>query len=257
MKADRLNESYGKIIKDLLSFQEDMATHEEIRDRITSHGKVTGIKLCILCFATLIICAGLSLNSISGLIGAMLITEIFGSIQAMAYGTVSADWNVVKKYLIGLLMQVFVSLIVSTVYFLILPINETTSEIIRRIKTPNYDVIIASCSALIGILGYTRKVKASSVIYGATIAVILLPPLCICGYSISRGETEMLMKAAYSFGVNSYVIFLFSSLILTVMRVPKMQGISDQQWKKLRGKMIRNTILSIIPAVLIAYGVLC
>ena len=63
----------------------------------------------------------------------------------------------------------------------------------------------------------------------------------------------MLGGAAYLFLVNAYFIFLASAIILGVLRTPKVRKLTEKEWKRLRFRMIRNTIIILIPSLVLGY----
>lgn len=195
-----------EILKDAFSLESDTANYEEIRTRLVEGGQVTGTNMCVLMLAIFIASIGLNMNSTAVIIGAMLISPLMGSIQAAAYGTATADLRLFRKSVIGLMFQVMVCLITSTLYFLISPISTTTSELLARTQPTIWDVLIALFGGIAGIIGITRKEK-SNVIPGVAIATALMPPLCTCGYGIATGQWRFLLGAGYLFLVNSYFIF--------------------------------------------------
>lgn len=244
-----------EILKDAFSLKSDTADHEEIRNRLVEGGQVTGTNMCVLMLAIFIASIGLNMNSTAVIIGAMLISPLMGSIQAAAYGTATADLRLFRKSMIGLMFQVMVCLITSTLYFLISPISTTTSELLARTQPTIWDVLIALFGGLAGIIGITRKEK-SNVIPGVAIATALMPPLCTCGYGIATGQWRFLLGAGYLFLVNSYFIFFSSAAILLVLKVPKkkeIREITPEQWKRLKKAIIRNTIIMILPSIVVAY----
>ncbi|MGM9615497.1 MAG: hypothetical protein ACI3W7_08225 [Oscillospiraceae bacterium] len=78
-------------VKEAFSLHHDTADYTEIKERIISGGQVTGTNLCILMMAILIASVGLNMNSTAVIIGAMLISPLMGSIQAMGYGVAASD----------------------------------------------------------------------------------------------------------------------------------------------------------------------
>ena len=74
------------VLKTMFTLQDDMASYEEIRDRLLSGGRVTGTNMVVMMCAILIASVGLNTNSVAIIIGAMLISPLMGSILAMAYG---------------------------------------------------------------------------------------------------------------------------------------------------------------------------
>jgi uncharacterized hydrophobic protein (TIGR00271 family) len=243
-------EGFLEITKKAFSLSEDKAENGVIRDRLLSGGKVTGTNLCVMICAMVIASVGLNTGSTAVIIGAMLISPLMGSILAIAYGCVSVDLSLVKKHATGFLFQILVSIAASTIYFLLSPIKEPTAELMARTQPTFFDVIVAMAGGLAGIIGQTREDKANNIIPGVAIATALMPPLCTCGYSIANRNLQMLGGAAYLFVVNAYFIFLASSVILSAMRIPKVRELGQDEWIWLKKRMIRNTLIILLPGIL-------
>jgi uncharacterized hydrophobic protein (TIGR00271 family) len=200
--------------------------------------------------AILIASVGLNTNSTAVIIGAMLISPLMGSILAIAYGTVTADYAEVRKHLTGFVFQIIFSILTSTIYFFLSPRKGVTDELIARTTPGLFDVIIAMAGGIAGIIGQTRKDKTNNIVPGVAIATALMPPLCTCGYSLANGRWDMLTGAAYLFIVNSYFIYMSACVVLTLLRIPQIREISEQERKHARVVLIRNAILVILPSIL-------
>lgn len=246
---DKKGESFVAYIKNMFSLKEDTASHAEIKTRLLDGGKITGTNMCVLICAMVIASVGLNTGSTAVIIGAMLISPLMGSLLAMAYGTVSNHGALTGKHFIGLLIQIGISLLASTIYFALSPIKEPTSELLARTSPSFFDVIIAIAGGTAGIIGQTRKDKANNIIPGVAIATALMPPICTCGYAITNGKIIMFSMAAYLFLVNAYFIFLSASIVLTILKVPKEKEMNESDWKKARWRMLRNTLLIVLPSI--------
>lgn len=254
MKERERKVKISDILKDAFSLKNDTAEQEEIRTRLVEGGQVSGSYMGILMLAILIASIGLNMNSTAVIIGAMLISPLMGSIQAAAYGIASADLKLFRKSSIGLFFQICISLLTSTLYFKISPISMATSELLARTQPTIWDVIIALCGGLAGIIGMTRTEK-SNVLPGVAIATALMPPLCTCGYGIATKQWEFLWGAGYLFCVNAYFILFASTLILEILNVPKKQvALSNKQRQAIKRKIIINTIIVILPSLFVAYN---
>ena len=241
-------------VKEIFSLHEDAASHEEIRDRLLSGGRVTGTNMVVMICSIGIASVGLNMNSTAVIIGAMLISPLMGSILAMAYGSVSGDLPLTENHTIGFIFQVFASILAATVYFLLSPVKEATPEIIARTNPTFFDVIVALFGGVAGIIGQTRKDKANNIVPGVAIATALMPPLCVCGYSIANRNLAMLGGAAYLFLVNAYFIFMSASMILTLLKIPRVRELTEKQWKRRKRIMVRNTIIIVIPSIIYAFA---
>jgi uncharacterized membrane protein len=82
-----------------------------------------GTNLWILVFAIFIASLGLNMNSTAVIIGAMLISPLMGPIMGIGLSLGINDLALLRKSLYNFLFAVLISLITSTVYFLISPIN--------------------------------------------------------------------------------------------------------------------------------------
>lgn len=238
-------------IKEAFSLRGDTADYHVIHERIVDSSNIKGSNMCILMLAILIASIGLNMNSTAVIIGAMLISPLMGSILAMAYGTAAIDAQLFVKSAIGFAIQIAISLLVSTIYFVLTPLNTATSELLARTNPTVWDVLIALCGGLAGIIGITRKEK-SNVIPGVAIATALMPPLCTCGYSIANGQWRMLLGAGYLFFVNTYFIFLSSAIVLIALEIPKVGSVPEAVWKKIKKRVFRNTIIVVIPSIILA-----
>ena len=251
------NEDHRLTIKEQIrkafSLKEDSASNEEIRTRLLDGGHITGTNMCVLVCAMIIASVGLNVSSTAVIIGAMLISPIMGSILASAYASVSADYPLLRQHTIGFGMQIAISVAAATIYFLLSPIKEPTVELLARTSPTFFDVLIAFFGGLAGIIGQTRLDKANTVIPGVAIATALMPPLCTCGYSIANGRWDMLLGAGYLFIINAYFIFLSASIILSVLKIPKMKELTEKEWRRHRFRMVRNTIIIAIPSIFAVY----
>ena len=253
MSLEEQHETIKEKIRTAFSLSEDSASNEEIRDRLLDGGKITGTNMCVMVCAMVIASVGLNVSSTAVIIGAMLISPIMGSILASAYGNVSADYVLLRNHMLGLGMQVAISVAAASIYFFLSPVKEPTAELIARTSPTFFDVLIAFFGGLAGIIGQTRLDKTNTVIPGVAIATALMPPLCTCGYSIANGQWDMLFGAGYLFIINAYFIFLAASIILTVLKIPKTTELTEKQWKQHLFRMVRNTIIVAIPSVIALY----
>ncbi len=253
LKKNIRSGTMGEYIRSMFSLSADTASHEEIRDRLLSGGRVTGTNMCILICAIIIASVGLNTGSTAVIIGAMLISPLMGSILAIAYGTVSNNLHLVEKHLTGLLIQIVFSLAASIVFFWLSPIKEPTSELLARTQPGFFDVIVATAGGIAGIIGQTRQDKVSNVIPGVAIATALMPPVCTCGYAIANANMRMFLGAAYLFLINAYFIFNSAALVLTLLKVPKVRELTESQWRRQRFRMIRNTVVILLPSLVMLF----
>ena len=241
-----------KFFRKVFSIRSDMASHEIIREKMISGARVTGVNAVILLCAILIASIGLNTDAVAVIIGAMLVSPLMGTIMGFSYGVVAADVETVKKSIFGFATQVLISLIVSTLYFLISPIKEATPSLLARTSPTYFDVIIAVAGGIAGVLAQTRKNEYSNVIPGVAIATALMPPLCTCGWALANGEWQYLLGALYLFIINTYFIYLATIIMLAIMAIPKVKELTMKRWKQIRIRISITTLITLIPFIVLA-----
>ena len=245
----RGDDSFKRLLKKTFSLTKDVATHEEIQYRLLSNGTITGTNMLVMLCAIVIASVGLNTGSTAVIIGAMLISPIMSTILASAFCVITADYMRVRRYLLGLVMQIVISVGASTIFFLISPVKEPTAELLARTSPSFFDILIATFGGFAGIIGQTRAEKSNNIIPGVAIATALMPPLCTCGYSIANRNWTMLAGASYLFLINAYFIFLSAAVVLAVLRIPKVRDLTEKEWRRLSRIMVITTLIILIPSI--------
>jgi len=144
------------------SLQEDKA-HDDLIDESLRNGvELRGATPWVLIFAIFIASVGLNVNSTAVIIGAMLVSPLMGPIMGIGYGIGIYDFPLIRKSLLNLGIATLISLLTSTLYFLLTPLSEAQSELLARTTPTIWDVLIALFGGLAGIVGATRKEKSTS-----------------------------------------------------------------------------------------------
>ena len=252
---DKIEEAKGIYkylnLKHLFTVKDNMMPYYEINKMMYDNTKVSGSTMCILILAIFIASIGLNTNSTAVIIGAMLISPLMGNIMAFGYSLAVEDLHLMIRAVIGFVIQVTISLITSTIYFAVTPITVTTSELLARTSPTIWDVAIAFCGGLAGMIGSTRKQK-SNVIPGVAIATALMPPLCTAGYGIGTGQLRFFFGAGYLFIINALFIALTTALVTAALGVPRKKEKNQVKQKKLHRKIILIIIIAVIPSVFAA-----
>ena len=142
------------------------------------------------------------------------------------------------------------SLITSTLYFLITPLDVATDEMIARTSPTIWDVLIALFGGLAGMIGSTRQ-KKGNVIPGVAIATALMPPLCTAGYGLATLQPTFLFGAFYLFLINTLFIMLSSAFVTVMLKVPVHHSVNERQQQRINHIVAFITTITIIPSVLI------
>lgn len=184
------------------SLIEDKADDSQIDENLRSGVELRGTNLWVLMFAILIASVGLNVNSTAVVIGAMLISPLMGPIMGIGYGVGIYDAQLIRKSFRNLGIATLISLLVSTLYFILTPLSEAQSELLARTSPTIWDVLIAFFGGMAGIIGATRT-KNTNIIPGVAIATALMPPLCTAGYGLANANWSYFFGAFYLYSAYS------------------------------------------------------
>ncbi|MBI1317268.1 TIGR00341 family protein [bacterium] len=230
----------------------DNASPEATMEGIQRDIDFKGFNVWILILAIYIASIGLNVNSTAVIIGAMLISPLMGPIMGIGLSLGINDWPNLKRSFRSLSIAVVVSLITSTLYFSITPLDDAQSELLARTQPNILDVFIAFFGGLAGILAGSRKEK-SNVIPGVAIATALMPPLCTAGFGLGTGQWNFFFGAFYLFLINATFISIATFLVVRYLKFPLAQWTDERTRKRTSGWLSLLTVLMIAPAVWFFY----
>ena len=210
-----------------------------------------GPNVFILACAIIIASVGLNLNSIPVIIGAMLISPVMGPILGFGLGLGTNDTVLVKEALKNFAVMVVISILASTVFYLISPLQLVhQTELLARTNPTLYDVLIALFGGFAGILENSRKEKGGTVIPGVAIATALMPPLCTVGYGIAHLEPKFILGAFYLFLINSVFITLATFVTVKYLHFSNAFGEEDVRRKHAARWSAVIIIALLVPSIL-------
>ena len=240
-------------LKSLIHLSDEI-DYENASASIRKNISFKGTNVFILACAIVIASVGLNVNSIPVIIGAMLISPVMGPILGFGLGLGTEDNSLVKTSLKNFGVMVIISIIASTLFFLLSPLSLVNpSELLARTNPTIFDVLIALFGGFAGIIETSRKDKGS-VITGVAIATALMPPLCTVGYGLSRLNWAYALGALYLFVINSIFIALATFAMVKYFRFPIASN--DENNKRLpKHWLALILVLVIVPSVISAISV--
>ena len=240
----------SNVFHSIFNIYDDQMSYDEIDRMMYENTIIHGPNMWILMMATFIASIGLNVNSTAVIIGAMLVSPLMSGIMTMGYSLAVRDVSLLLRALGRFGVQVLISLTTSTIYFMISPLSEATSEMIARTSPTLWDVLIATFGGIAGAIGNTRN-KKSNVIPGVAIATALMPPLCTAGYGIATGQSQFFIGAGYLFLINTMFISLATMIMTLIMGVPYHRSISKRGQKTINRVIFAVSMIVIIPSVII------
>jgi uncharacterized hydrophobic protein (TIGR00271 family) len=233
------------------SLLDDKADDAEIDRSIRAGVELRGATPWILMLAILIASIGLNINSNAVIIGAMLVSPLMGPIVGLGYGVGIFDFFLVRRSLANLAIAAGISLLTSTLYFLVTPLDEAQSELLARTTPSLWDVLIALAGGLAGIIGLTRREK-SNVIPGVAIATALMPPLCTAGYGLANGDWAVFGGAFYLFSINCVFIAFAAVVVIEFLRLPHRKFVDPVRERHVKRALFAIVLITGLPSIYLA-----
>ncbi|TAF66121.1 MAG: TIGR00341 family protein, partial [Flavobacterium sp.] len=234
----------------------DLHTGEENKQKVLENVKANisfrGASVWILACAIVVASVGLNVNSTAVIIGAMLISPLMGPIVGAGFSLGIYDFELLKKAAKNLVIATLVSLLVSTIYFILSPFKETQSELLARTSPNIYDILIAFFGGLVGVIAITRVEKGNP-IPGVAIATALMPPLCTAGYGLAIGNWKYFFGALFLYTINCVFICISTFVIVKYLKYPEANHINPKYRKQIKYTITIITVLLIMPSVYFAY----
>lgn len=243
-------------IKQLLLLGDDAASEQEIIESIERGVNFRGAKLWILVIAVFVASLGLNTNSAAVIIGAMLISPLMGPIIGMGLGVGIYDFDLLRRSWRNFVIATLFSILTATVYFMLTPINEARNELLARTSPTIYDVLIALCGGLAGIIAISSKSQRSgNVIPGVAIATALMPPLCTVGFGLATANWAYAAGAIYLFIINSIFIALATFIgAVFIMKFERKTYFERSREQKVKRLIWAIAVVTIIPAFVLTFG---
>ncbi len=210
--------------------------------------------------AWLLICSifvasiGLDQNSDAVIIGGMLISPLMAPILGLGLSVGTNDKEALFISLRHFGIAVLIAVVTSTLYFSITPLGSLTEAIASRTKPTILDCLVAIFGGLAGIISISRKEKGSA-IPGVAIATALMPPLCVTGYGIAKGDATIALNSFYLFFLNSFFIALTTYLMVRYLRFPYKRFMDPAEALRARWVTAFFTVLLVMPSVIILANV--
>lgn len=209
---------------------------EELYEDIKDAARWSRVFLAMVVLSTVVATIGLFYNSVTIIIGAMVIAPLLGPNMALALATALGDLALLRQALLTALAGIATAIAVSLAIGVLLHVDPATSEIASRTRVQLGDVAVAAASGAAGALAFTTG--ASAAVIGVMVAVALLPPLTVFGLLLGGGHVAAAVGALSLFLINLICVNLAG--VTTFL----LQGISPATWWE-KGRAAKATRIAI------------
>lgn len=209
---------------------------EELYEDIKDGARCTPVYLTMVVLSTVVAGIGLRHNSVTVIIGAMVMAPLLGPNVALALGTTLGDVSLLRRALLTVMAGIASAMALSVIIGLLAHVDPALPEVASRTQVRLGDAALALASGCAGALAFTTGVSATLV--GVMVAVAMLPPLVTFGLLLGGGHPASALGALSLFLMNLVCVNLAGVITFLV------QGIRPATWweKDRAGKATRIAI---------------
>jgi uncharacterized hydrophobic protein (TIGR00341 family) len=195
---------------------------EELYEDIKDAAQSSRVFLAMTALSTVVAAIGLRHNSVTIIIGAMVIAPLLGPNMALALGTALGDLPLLRRAILTAMAGIVTAMALSAIIGVLVYVDPTLSEMASRTRVGMGDIVLALASGCAGALAFTTGVSATLI--GVMVAVALLPPLVTFGLLIGNGQPALATSALSLFLMNLICVNLAGVITFLV------QGIRPATW---------------------------
>ncbi len=155
---------------------------------------------------------GLLENNAAVIIGAMIIAPLIVPIQALSFGAISGNIELLRRSAVSVGIGTLVSISVAALLQLSVSLPTLGTEIVARSKPTLLDLGIALAAGAVSGFATVRP-SISSTVAGTAIAVALMPPICVIGIGIAAGQDHLAFGAFLLYVTNLLGIILACMIV--------------------------------------------
>lgn len=242
------------VIRRYLGLQFHIQSEEDfngIYNEVLDGVMMKGANLWVLGIAMIMACIGLTTNSISAVIGAMLISPLMGPIIGFSFGLAINDKNLRRRGIQNWLVMTMVSLLAATLFFLLNPFDNSTEMLEAFKKASIFDIALAFFGGMAGFIGILKK-EGVKIIAGVAVATACMPPVCTAAYGLAHGDFSIFIGGFYFYFINCLFIGWATFLLTRYLKIQKIDNNKNLSKKSivLWDVLI---VLMMIPGIYIAY----
>ena len=220
------------------------------------------VRFTVLIFLSAIIASGgIVADSTATVIGAMIVaplmTPILATTASLVMGRLKSAMRSMLIVVGGIILVLFVSWFIGTISTSVISF-ETNSEIAARISPDLTDLMVALAAGAAGAFALSRDDVADS-LPGVAIAIALVPPLCVVGFSLSETQWSAAFGASLLFLTNLLSILLAGGAVFALLNLGQAaiggQDLTREGRRKAYTYITIGVLLVAIPLAITTYRV--
>jgi uncharacterized hydrophobic protein (TIGR00271 family) len=208
----------------------------------------------LIVLASIIAAGGIAADSTATVIGAMIVAPLMTPILGTMLSVVLADRsNLIRSLLLvacGALTAIAIGWLVGLVVVNDV-IAETNSQVAGRVHPRLVDLLAALATGAVGSVALVRR-DISDTLPGVAIAISLVPPLSVVGFTLEAGKPDQALGALLLFLTNVAAILASGTIVMALYGFHRLVGPTASP--QLRTINRRNAVI-IIAAMVIAVSI--
>ncbi len=193
-----------------------LISYDELKQDIVEMTSPSPSTWILTLLSAVVAATGLYKNSSTILIGAMVIAPLLGPSVGLSLSIVHGEKKLFGVSLKEMIIRCLIAFAFSVILGLFLNINPSLSEIVSRIESGPWDVVLALASGAAGAIALCTG--GSSTLIGVMVAVALMPPLVTAGLLYGGGYDGWLGGLSL-FALNLACIVISGSIVFIVRKL--------------------------------------
>jgi len=206
----------------------------------------------LVVLSTIVAAIGLIENSMTVVIGAMVIAPLLGPNLAFGLGTALGDISLMRKSALTTAAGIVLAVVLSVVIGVIWPFDNPSTELADRSRVGLDSVALALASGAAAALSMTTGL--SSVLVGVMVAVALLPPAVTLGIMLGTGDFNPALGAGLLLAINVVCINLAIKVVFFVKGIRPRTWWEKKKAKRAMAAYILVWIVTLIILMAVIYG---
>ncbi|GAB4240165.1 MAG: TIGR00341 family protein [Methyloligellaceae bacterium] len=239
----KAKDNNGKVIDQTAS-----ETREELHKKVAD-GALFGWPTALLVAVSSVVAAvGLIQDSVTVIIGAMVIAPLLGPILAIILGVALGDLNLIARAARSGAFGLAIAIAIGFSFGLAVKFDATSAQYASRTDIGPEGLALALASGAAAALSLT--VGVSEALVGVMVAAALLPPAVVIGMMLGAGLLYDAAGAALLFCINVAAITLAGQLVFLL------QGVSPRSWyaRKTAKQSVAASLVFWVVAIGILFG---
>lgn len=189
-------------------------------DELFEQSQPSSVYYTLLVLSIFIVTSGLLLNNAPIVIGGMLVTPLLTPILVISLSITAAEPKALKSPALLVLKSTVATILIAGILTLAFGVEEVEQVFVNDLRTAILYFIVASSAGVAATFAWVRK-QVSDILPGVSIAVALVPPLCLIGINFGALDFEATRYYLLIYVLNLVGIVVGSLVIFSLLKFQK------------------------------------